>query len=116
MAQLSRRQADADAEARFTAANREALSFMFDAQKLFLGEIAFAANELIDRAQTETHLSSEFVSKLAASHSVNNLRAMYEECGQHQIDFIRRDCERLFKHGERVIEATSKLFSNRPQK
>jgi len=116
MAQLSRQQADADAEARFTAANREALSFTFDAQKLFIGEIAFAANELVDRAQTETHLFSEFVSKLAASHSVNNLRAMYEECGQHQIDFIRRDCERLFKHGERVIEATSKLFSNRPQK
>lgn len=40
---------------------------------------------------------------------------MYEECGQHQIDFIRRDCERLFKHSERVIEATSKLFSNQPQ-
>ena len=40
---------------------------------------------------------------------------MWQECGQHQIDFIRRDSERLFKHGERMIEATSKLFSNRPQ-
>jgi hypothetical protein len=61
MAELSRQHADADAEARFTAANREALSFMFDAQKLMLGEVAFAANELIDRARTETHLLSEFV-------------------------------------------------------
>ena len=34
---------------------------------------------------------------------------MYEECGQHQIDFIRRDSERLFKHGERMIETASNL-------
>ena len=35
---------------------------------------------------------------------------MCEECGQHQIDFIRRDSERLFKHGERMIEADVELF------
>jgi hypothetical protein len=40
---------------------------------------------------------------------------MWEECGQHQIDFIRRDSDRLFKHGDRVVETTSKLFSNEPQ-
>jgi hypothetical protein len=40
---------------------------------------------------------------------------MAEECGQHQIDFVRRDCERLFKHGERMINATSNLFSNQPK-
>jgi hypothetical protein len=32
-----------------------------------------------------------------------------------QIDCIRRDSERLFKHGERMIGTTSKLFSNRPE-
>jgi hypothetical protein len=42
------------------------------------------------------------------------MKAMCEECGQHQIDFIRRDSERLFKHGERLIEATSKLLANPP--
>jgi hypothetical protein len=40
---------------------------------------------------------------------------MWQECAQHQIDFVRRDSERLFKHGQRMIEATSKLFGNRPQ-
>ena len=42
-------------------------------------------------------------------------KTLREECGQHQIDFIRRDSDRIFKHGERMIETTSKLFSNRPQ-
>jgi hypothetical protein len=26
---------------------------------------------------------------------------------------MHRDCERLFKHGERMIETTSNLFANR---
>jgi hypothetical protein len=38
---------------------------------------------------------------------------MCGECGQHQIDFVRRDSERLFKHGERMLEVAAKLF--RPQ-
>jgi hypothetical protein len=114
MAELSGQQAAAGSEVRPTAANNNVMDFMFGAQRLMLGEIAFAGNELLDRARTETHLFSEFVSKLAAAHSVNGLKTMHEECGQHQVDFIRRDYERLFKHGKRMIEAISKLFSNQP--
>jgi hypothetical protein len=104
-----------DAATRITKANKQALDFMCGAQKIALEEIVFAGNEMLDRARTETHLFSEFVSKMAGSHSVKDLKTMWQDCGQHQIDFIRRDCERLFKHGERMIETTSKLFSNRPQ-
>jgi hypothetical protein len=104
-----------DATTQLTKANKHALDFMMGMQKVLLGEIVFAGNELLERSRTETHLFSEFVSKMAGSHSVKDLRAMCEECGQHQIDFVRRDCERLFKHGERMIETTSNLFGNRPQ-
>ena len=34
---------------------------------------------------------------------------MYQECSQHQLDFVRRDTERLLKHSARVIDNTSKL-------
>ena len=88
-----------DATIQLTKANKHALDFMMGMQKVLLGEMVF----------------SEFVSKMAGSHSVKDLKTMGEECGQHQIDFIRRDCERLFKHGERMIETTSNLFGNRPQ-
>jgi hypothetical protein len=107
-------QSSTDATAQLTKASKHALNFVMGAQKVLLEEMVFASNEILDRARTETHLFSEFVSKMAGSHSVKDLKTMSEECGQHQIDFIRRDCERLFKHGERVIETTSKLFSNRP--
>ena len=105
----------ADTAARLTKANKSVLEFMFGAQKMLLEEIVFAGNEILDRTRTETHLFSEFVSKMAGSHSVKDLRTMFGECGQHQIDFIRRDSERLFKHGERMIEVTSNLLANRPR-
>jgi len=94
-------------------ANKKLLEFMFGAQKALLEEIVFVGNESLDRAQTETHLLTEFVSKMAGAHSVKDIKTMVAECGQHQLDFIRRDSERLFKHGEHVIETASKLF-NRP--
>ena len=102
-----------DAAARFTSANKSALEFMFGAQKMLLEEIVFAGNELVDRTRTETHLLSEFISKVAESHSVKDLRTMFEECSRHQIDFLRRDSERLFRHGQRMLEAASNLLANR---
>ena len=106
-------QSAADATTQLTKANKHALDFMTGAQKIVLEEMVFAGNEMLERTRTETHLLSEFVSKMAGSHSVKDLRTMCEECGRHQIDFLRRDSERLFKHGERMMEAASKLF--RPQ-
>jgi hypothetical protein len=106
-------QSAADAATQLTKANKHALGLMAGAQKILLEEMVFAGNEILERARMETHLFSEFVSKVAGSHSVRDLNTMYQECGRHQIDFLRRDNERLFKHGERMLETASKLF--RPQ-
>jgi hypothetical protein len=105
----------ANAVGRLTKTNKGVLDFTFGAQQAMLEEMIFASNEIFDRIRTETHLFSEFASKMASSHSVKDLKTLCEECGQHQIDFVRRDSERLFKHGERMIESTSKLFNNWPQ-
>ena len=107
-------QAKADAENRIADANNRAASLIFGAQKLMFEEFVFASNELIERTQTEMHLFSELVSKMAGAHSVKDIRTMYEECSKHQFDFIRRDYDRVFKHGERVIEVTSNLFKSHP--
>ena len=104
-----------DAAARFSRANKNALEFIFGAQMMLLDEIVFAGNEIVDRTRTETHLLSEFVSKVAGSHSVRDLRTMFEECSRHQIDFLRRDSERLFRHAQRMLDAASSLLANRPR-
>ncbi len=107
-------QSAADAAAKLTEANKQAFDFMMGAQKAMLEEMVFAGDEMLERARSETHLLSEFVSKMAGSHSVKDLKALCADCGQHQIDLVRRDSDRLFRHGERMLETASGLFGKRP--
>ena len=94
-----------------TEASKRTWNFVFGTQRLLNEESAFVRNEMLDRINTETHLFSEFLSKVAEAHSVNDYKMMYEACSRHQLDFIRRDCERLFKHAERSVELWSRLLS-----
>jgi hypothetical protein len=70
----------ANAVGRLTKSNKCALDFASLAQKAMLEEMIFASNEIFDRIRTETHLFSEFASKMAGSHSVrepeNDVRGM----------------------------------------
>jgi hypothetical protein len=106
-------QTTADAALRVAKANTNTLNFLFGAQRLLLAEFLFASNEIFERARTELHLFTEFVAKMAGVHSVEGIRDMSQECARHQIDFIRRDCEQLFSHGQRSIETVSKLLGGR---
>ncbi len=105
--------AGANGEAEATRLNQSALELMLGAQRMLFEEMVFLGDEVMERTRTETHLFSEFVTKMAGAHSVRDVRTMCQECGQHQLDFIRRDTERLFRHGERMIAATSNLINGR---
>jgi len=119
MSELSARAASssfpetANAEAEATKLNQGALEFMLGAQKMMFEELVFFGDQMLERTRTEMHLFTEFVAKMAGAHSVKDIRTMCQECGQHQLDFYRRDSERLFKHGERMIAASSNLISGR---
>jgi hypothetical protein len=102
--------ASVQAQTPMAKANQHAANLMLGARKLIFDELQFVSNEMIERTQTEMHLFSEFVSKMAGAHSVRDIRSMYEECSKHQIEFLSRDCDRIFKHGQRMIEGTSNLF------
>jgi hypothetical protein len=93
--------------------NQSALEFTLGAQRIMLEELVFLGDEMLERTRTEMQLFTEFVTKMAGAHSVRDVRALCQECGQHQLDFLRRDTERLFKHGERMIATSSKLISGR---
>jgi hypothetical protein len=98
-----------DTDSQITKANKYAFYLWAGSQNVLLDEMMFAGNELLERAIAETRIFNEFVSKLAEAHSVKDLGTMYQQCTRHQLDFIRRDTERLLKHNERVIDNTSKL-------
>ncbi|MCA1456051.1 hypothetical protein I6F35_23065 [Bradyrhizobium sp. BRP22] len=98
-----------DAISGFTKANKYAFSLLEGTGNALFDEMLFVGNEIVDRAVAETAIFNEFLSKLAEAHSVRDLGAMYQECTRHQLDFIRRDTERLLKHSQRVIDNTAKL-------
>ena len=98
-----------DTASQLTKANRYAFSLLAGTQHVLLDEMLFAGNEFFDRAVAETRIFNEFLAKLAEAHSVKDFGRMYQECTTHQLDFIRRDTERLLKHSERVIDNTAKL-------
>jgi hypothetical protein len=116
MAQLSEMQAPSveapvvDVTGQVGPANKRILDFLYGVQRIALEEAVFATEEWLDRARTETHLLAELTSKMAGAHSVNGVKTMIEECGQHQIDFVRRDCERIFRHSRRIVDAVAGLF------
>jgi len=119
MAELSKRSAvvfiqpAATAEVEASKLNQGALEFMLGAQKMVFEEFVFLGDEMLERARTEMHLFTEFVAKMAGAHSVKDIRTMCQECGQHQLEFFRRDSERLFRHGEHMIASTSNLINGR---
>ena len=94
--------------------NQNAVQFMIGAQRLMFEEFVFYTDEMMERTRTEMKLFTEFAAKMAGAHSVKDVKTMCRECGQHQLDFLRRDSEQLFKHGERVIATTSHLISGDP--
>ena len=103
-----------DAATRLASVKKEAVHFIVGVQTAMIEEVLFAGYEAFDRTRADMHLFSEFASKVASAHSVGDLKTMWAECSRHQLDFIRRDCERLLRHSEQMIETTSRLFSKPP--
>ena len=120
MTELSEQVASGSAESAATGAaqasqlNQNAVEFLIGAQRLMFEEFVFYTDEMLERARTEMKLFTELGAKLAGAHSVKDVNTMCRECGQHQLDFLRRDSERLFKHGARIIATTSHLISGDP--
>jgi|SoimicMinimDraft_3_1059731.scaffolds.fasta_scaffold235187_2 hypothetical protein len=57
------------------------------------GDILFAAEPMIDRARTETHLFSEDGRIAFSQKPQDDLRGVRS----HQVDFLSRNCEWLFQ-------------------
>ena len=104
-----------DTATRSAIANKNVLHFMTGAQAAMLQEMLFVGFEMFDRTRTEMHLFAEFASKISSAHSVGDIRTVWADCSRHQLEFVRRDCDRLLMHGEQMIETASKLLSNSPR-
>ena len=90
--------------------NSQSLHFLFKVQRAFFDEMIDTHNDIRERVCDELGVAKEFASKISEAHSVNGIKEVYESCGRHQMDSFRRETERLFKHGQRFLDRTSKVF------
>lgn len=96
----------------FVEFNKRALHFMFDAQRALLSELVTASDEILEDVRAEMNLAAEFAAKINEAHSVDNIRTVLKECGQHQMDVFSRESQNLLRRNQRLIAATSQLFSS----
>ncbi|MBR0752368.1 hypothetical protein JQ604_09245 [Bradyrhizobium jicamae] len=98
-----------DVGSRLVGANRYAFSILNGLRDVLWDEMTFANKEFVERIAVETTLFNELIAKLAEAHSVRDYGAAYRECAQHQLEFVRRDMERVLKHGERAVDNAARL-------
>ncbi len=64
------------------------------------------------RAQSEVHLASEFIGKLAAVRSIPDAATACQECMTRQMEMFAEDGRRMFADSEKLMRAGTRLFSN----
>jgi hypothetical protein len=101
-----------DAPGAYVELNKRALHFLFDAQRVILGEMVTASDEILDDVRAEANLAAEFAAKINEAHSVENITTVLKECGQHQMDVFSREGRNFLRRNQRLMEATAQLFAN----
>jgi hypothetical protein len=101
-----------DAPGAFVEFNKRALHFLFDAQRVILGEMVTASDEILEDVRAEMNLAAEFAAKINEAHSVENIRSVLKECGQHQMDVLSRESQNILRRNQRLVEATSQLLAS----
>src|SRR5262245_52711928 len=101
-----------DAPGAYVEFNKRALHFMFDAQRVILGEMVTASDEVLDDVRAEMNLAAEFAAKINEAHSVENIRTVLTECGQHQMEVFSREGQNFLRRNQRLVEATTQLLAS----
>ena len=56
--------------------------------------------------------AAEFAAKINEAHSVENIRNVLKECGQHQMDVFSRESRNFLRRNQRLVEATTQLLAS----
>ena len=96
----------------FVEFNKRALHLLFDAQRVILGEMVTASDEMLEDVRAEMNLAAEFAARIKEAHSVEGIRTVLKECGQHQMDVFSREGQNFLRRNQRLVEATSQLFAS----
>jgi len=83
---------------------------LIEAQKEFIAAFEGIHHEMFDRARAEAELTSEFVGKLSAVRSVPDATTTYREWANRELELLAEDGRNLFANGEKIMQASRRLF------
>ena len=81
-------------------------------QSELMNNIREANQKCLEHMQSEATLASEFVAKLAASHSASDTAAACQDYGKRRMELLTEDGQRLMADSQKLMEKTARLFSN----
>jgi ElaB/YqjD/DUF883 family membrane-anchored ribosome-binding protein len=91
---------------------RKRIESLLEIQKEMMQMLEGINHDLFNRAKKEAELASEFVGKLASAKSVPDATSTYHEWASKEMELLAADGHQMFAHGEKLMQASRKLFSN----
>ena len=91
---------------------KKQIESLVEVQKELMQTLEGINHEVFNRAKKEADLASEFVGKLAAARSVPDATTTYQEWATKEMELLAADGRQMFAHGEKVMQASRRLFSN----
>lgn len=94
------------------AMGRKRLEEFAEAQAEFMQTVQEANQKCLDRFQSEANLASEFVSKLAASHSISDTATACQEWGNRHLEMFSEDSRRVMTESQKLMQKAARFWSN----
>ena len=91
---------------------KKQIESLLEVQKELMQTLEGINHELFNRAKKEAELASEFVGKLASARSVPDATTTYQEWATKEMELLAADRRQMFAHGEKIMQASRRLFSN----
>jgi Phasin protein len=91
---------------------KKKIEALLEVQKELMQTLEGINHELFNRAKKEAELASEFVGKLASARSVPDATTTYHEWASKEMELLAADGRQMFAHGEKIMQASRRLFSN----
>jgi hypothetical protein len=93
-------------------ASRKRIEALLEVQKELMQTLEGINHDVFSRAKKEADIASEFIGKLAAARSFPDATTTYQQWATKEMELLSSDGRLMFAHGEKIMQASRRLFSN----
>jgi len=94
---------------------RKRVDALLAVQKDLMQTLEGINHDMFNRVKVEAELASEFVGKLSAARTVPDAATTYQEWASRELELLAEDGRHLFANGEKIMQASRRLFAGNGQ-